>query len=406
MHHRARCNSISIHHRHFNALSVVFEPGKEAIDISNLPATYETMTAQSIWLSQVIDSQGSTHYFANNAELLGYPKTFDGQLGKSQLVKIDEVITPLLFPNNRAPTVLELINKPQIPYGPQLQAENVSPDFARLISSTSSEHLFNNSTQLNTYFIPLESIGHGATSDLLRVHVVPGKALFLRPWAMQGDAVATALNGDRLQAQLYLEQPTIQTLDNTRLPVIRAQVLPHFDAQSNQEALPADPQIGNSYSQVVIPNLMFTNSVVHFINKPLTRPSYPLAQLITILAESKLSRFFEFVRNRPEFLEQLSFGESKTLFAFTDAVFERVADQFNALNASAQEQILYLHFSTQRSLHSSQITPGRAQELSCQSSLSNGILYATLENVGREKWLYVEGGGVKARAVEANIVGK
>jgi hypothetical protein len=375
------------------------------IDISSLPSSYETLTTQPIWLSQVIDAQGSTHYFANNAELLGYPKTYDGQLGKSQLVKIDEVITPLLFLNNRAPTPLELINKPQIPYGPQLQPETVSPDFARLIASTRSEYLFNTSSEMSTFFIPLESIGNGGTSDLLRAHVVPGKALFLRPWALQSAPVVSALSDARLQAQLYLEQPTLNMLDNTRLPVVRAQVHQSSAADSNGEPLPAEPQIGNTYSQVVIPNLMFPNAVVHFVNKPLTRASFPLSQLIAILAESKLSRFFAFARNRPDFLEQLAYGGSKTLFAFTDAAFERVAEQFNALNASAQEQILYLHYSSQKALHSSQIIAGRSQDLPSQSSISNGNLKATLENVGQEKWLYVEGGGVKARAVEANILG-
>ena len=370
-------------------------------------AAYDTYGSQQIWLQRVLDHQGYTHWFANNAKLLESPKDFHSELGRSQLVKIDEVIPPVAFPNNRQfQSALELIENSGKLVGVPLNLKQASQDFARLIVKTGSQSLFNNLSDLATYFVPFDAIGSSSSIALLKAHVVPGRLVFLRPWAIQGDTLQTALNDSTVQAQLQLETP--RDSFNSQPKLIRAVVTHHSNGETDSEGSSDsnEPLTGSTYTHVLLANIVLKNAIVHFIQRPLTRPSTSLSEIISQLGESRLSRFLEFVRKFPSFLEQLADNEQKTLFAFADEAYERVAEHLNALNTEDQEKILLLHLTRQQSLHSSQIIPGKRLELMSQSTLPSHVLFATLENVGNEKWLYVEGGGVKAHAVEPNILGK
>lgn len=123
------------------------------------------------------------------------------------------------------------------------------------------------------------------------------------------------------------------------------------------------------------------------------------------LSRTQLTRFYTFIRKFPIIYGLLNQAGEKTVFAFTNEAYDRVAFMLESYNTSYQEEILKLHVSLQGKLNSGQMRMGEFRKLTSLSVLKDNVLHASNEDVFNRSVLYVDGDGVKARAVEANVLG-
>lgn len=162
---------------------------------------------------------------------------------------------------------------------------------------------------------------------------------------------------------------------------------------------------GITFSEIVLPNVPVKNGVVHFVKQALATPTTFLRDNLIELSKSQLARFYTFIRKYPTIFNMLHQPGEKTIFAFTNDAYDRVAFMLESFNSSHQEEILRLHISLQMNLNSRQMRMGEFRKLTSLSLSNDNVLHATNEDVFNRSVLYVDGMGVKARALEANILG-
>ena len=321
---------------------------------------------------------------------------------------IDELIEPVLYSESRLLTAYELINEPAAFDQLFVDLHNVI-SFGHKLNATREAHIFNDIRYQSTYFVPIESLDMFADPRIVLSHVIPNVTLFTRTFS--NDTYFTAATSFDLCANVsFAREKYMGTFDynvNDDWEGRKSYVKLLIERHDHPELFSDGLIEGITFSEVVLPNVPVKNGVVHFIKEALATPRETVRDNLVELSKSHLARFYTFLRKFSNVYSSLQQPGDKTVFAFTNEAYDRVAFMLESFNSSYQEEILRLHISLQMKLNSRQMRMGEFRKLTSMSGLTNpgNIVHATNEDVFNRSVLYVDGLGVKARAVEANVLG-
>ncbi|XP_022251201.1 fasciclin-1-like [Limulus polyphemus] len=248
----------------------------------------------------------------------------------------------------------------------------------------------------HTYFLP---VGEGNDQNMNRLrdidskvikgHIIPRKVLFTRTMGSEPYR-AYAYDPAELRVELSLVNQT-DSLGNGYV----------LYAQSNTLQSDQRHRKGVVLSKIVRPNIPVKNGVVHLIEAPLMIINITIWDFIKKEKEGRLSEFLELVNSTPEFRHELFNAQEKTVFVPTNKAIQRL-EKVESLkgNITAITNLLRLHMVMQ-SVSSDDVRSGRIKEhLAADNRRS---LYFRVVGEDRNRTLTVEGGGVNATAVQADI---
>lgn len=388
-------------------LSTLSRTAKEIVDLHKAPKTLDTYAGPPLRLTRFWNYQGRAYeYFINNAKILGEATVFKKGKVRYQVFIIDELIEPVLYSESRLLTAYELINEPAAFDQLFVDLHNVIT-FGHRINQTREAHIFNDIRYQSTYFVPIESLDMLADPRIILSHMIPNVTLFTRTFS--NDSYFTAATSFDLCANIsFAREKYLGTFDynvNDDWEGRKSYVKLLIERHDHHELFSDGLTEGITFSEVVLPNVPVKNGVVHFIKEALATPRETVRDNLVELSKSQLARFYTFLRKFPGVYSLLQQAGEKTVFAFTNDAYDRVAFMLEGFNSSYQEQILRLHISLQMKLNSRQMRMGEFRKLTSISDLQDKIVHATNEDVFNRSVLYVDGLGVKARAVEANVLG-
>jgi len=380
---------------------------KEIVDLTKAPKTLDTYGGLPLRLTKFFNPLGNTYeYYINNAKILGEPEVFKKGKVRYQLFTIDELIEPVTYSESRILTAYELINEPSAFDQLRVDLHNVI-SFATKINKTREIHIFNDPHIQSTFFVPIESLDMFADSRIVNTHVIPNVTLFTRTFSNETyRAAATDWNlcvNISFERERFLGTFDYNVNDDWEGRKVYVKAL--VERHDHQELLGDGLIEGLTFSEIVLPNVPVKNGVVHFIKQALATPTTFLRDNLIELSKSQLARFYTFIRKYPTIFNLLHQPGEKTIFAFTNDAYDRVAFMLESYNSSHQEEILKLHISLQMNLNSRQMRMGEFRKLTSLSTWQDNVIHATNEDVFNRSVLYVDGQGVKARALEANILG-
>jgi len=386
---------------------------KNFVDLRLAPKTLETFAGLPLRLTKFLNPVGNAYeYYINNAKILGAAIEFRKGKAIHQVFKIDELIEPVVYSDSRSLTAYELINEPTAIDELRVGLHNVVT-FGTRINKTGEAHWFNDEHAHSTYFVPIDSLDMFADSRIVRMHVIPNITLFTRTLSnLSYVSAATHYNLDRHQFDLCVNLTfdrerffnTYDYNENDDYEGKKYYVKAHIERHDDLIEKWSDGLIpGITFSEIVLPNIPVKNGVVHFIKYPLASTSLTVYDSLSELSKIQLSRFYTFLRKYGEVYGSLVQPGQKTIFAFTNDAYDRVAYLLESYNSTLQKEIIQLHISKQFKLNSNEMRIGEFKNLESDSRIYND-LHATNEDIFNQSVLYVEGGNVKARAIEANIL--
>jgi len=181
-----------------------------------------------------------------------------------------------------------------------------------------------------------------------------------------------------------------------------------YYVQSN--TIKADPKHnkGVVMSRVLRANIPVKNGVVHLIEKPLMIIDTSIIDFLSQEKDGRLKTFNRLLDLVPEIRSEISRLEQKTILAPTDAAFNNLdeSEQDNKVeyltrNLDVLKKTLHLHMVGQQSVSTDDIRRGiKPEVLSADNERS---LYFRVVGEDANTRLTVEGGGVNATAVQADI---
>lgn len=358
-------------------------------------------------LTKFFNPLGRTwEYYINNAKILGEATTFKKGKIRYQVFIIDELIEPVVYSESRLLTAFELINEPSAFDQLRVDLHNVI-SFGSKLNRTREQHLFHDVRVQSTFFVPIESLDMLPDPRIVMAHIIPNVTLFTRTFSNESYFTA-ATNFDLCANITFEREKFLGTFDynvNDDYEGRKSYVKLLIERHDNPELFSDGLIEGVTFSEVVLPNVPVKNGVVHFIKEALATPRSSVRDNLVELSKSQLARFYTFLRKYPNIYAMLQQPGDKTVFAFTNDAYDRVAFMLEGFNSTYQEEILRMHLSLQMKLNSRQMRMGEFRKLTTFSNLPDNIVYATNEDVFNRSVLYVDGLGVKARAVEANVLG-
>lgn len=336
-------------------------------------------------------------YYVNNAKILEeYSYYSKDGANKQLLYVIDDVLEPYI-PSGLTlpPLAMELVRNPSI-----YQIDEALGAFANRVSQENQNALFERAGN-HTFFVPI-GIGdnlnrlRAVDAAVIRGHVIPNHVLFVR--AMGGQPYQSAAFDGAVNVELSLINRTIRFNSEQS-----------YYAQSN--TLKTDPahNKGVVMSRIVRANIPVKNGVIHLIEKPLMIIDISIADFLTMEQTARLTEFNRLLNYAPDVRSEISSLQQKTILAPTNAAFEQLKagsdpndDKIRQLidNPNELKELLRLHMVMQ-SVSTDDIRSGiRPEVLSADNRRS---LYFRVVGDDKHRLLTVEGGGVNATAVQADI---
>ncbi|XP_067144605.1 fasciclin-1 isoform X1 [Centruroides vittatus] len=344
------------------------------------------------------EDTGKTEYFVNNAKIIGESTYFTEEGMKQLLYVIDDIMELYIPKNNLPPTALSLLKQPKI--------YDISKTFEVFVSRTRSvneEELFQRVGQ-HTYFLPQ---GHAKEQNydiqqeidkwVIRGHVIPNHVLFTR--TMGRKAYRSEAYEDNLKVKLSLINRTNENDDGYTLYI-----------QSNTIQSDYTHRKGVVYSKILHANIPVANGVVHIIEVPLMIIEKTIWQILEEEKNNRFSKFYNLIKDQPEFIAKLQSSlPVKTLFIPSNDAISSISDEKFAMlkeNDTEFSLLLGLHL-VFKSISTEEVLTKQIVE---ERSFDNrrGLYFRVVGDKNKSRFytdvtLTVEGGGVNATVIEADI---
>ncbi|XP_076309338.1 fasciclin-1-like [Tachypleus tridentatus] len=333
---------------------------------------------------------GEKDYFVNNAKVVEEREYLVND-GKQKLYIIDEVLDLYSSNTQLPPNAWEFLTQPSI--------YNLRENLGAFASRVRSENVVELFTRVgnHTYFLP---VGEGneqninalldVDSKVIKGHIIPKEVLFTRTMGSE-PYPSYSYDPAELKVELTLVNQT-NSLGNGYI----------LFAQSNTLQSDHRHRKGVVLSKIVRPNIPVKNGVVHLIEAPLMIINITIWDFIQKEKQGRLSEFAELINYSPEFRSELMItGQEKTVFAPTNKAI-RMLENVQTLkgNITALTNLLRLHM-VMKSVSTDDIRNGRITEHLAADHLR--YLYFRVVGKDRNRTLTVDGGGVNATAVQADI---
>lgn len=329
-------------------------------------------------------------YYVNNAKIIkeNIQKSITGQ--EQLLYTIDEALEPYIPSSQLPPTALELINKPSI-YG----IEEQWGSYYSKITNNEQEDTFRRPGN-HTFFVPIGEVRPELFDKYVVLgHVIPNHALFLN--VMGKESHRSAANDAKVTVELSLINRTLRINPEQT-----------YYVQSN--TIKGDPKHnkGVVMSRVLRANIPVKNGVIHLIEKPLMIIDTSIVDFLTLESEGRLKTFNRLLDLVPEIRSEISKMGEKTILAPTDAAFNNLNEsesdnkvEYLQNNPEQLREILHLHMVLGQSVSTDDIRRGAKPEV-LSADERRSLFFRVVGNEANTR-LTVEGGGVNATAVQADI---
>ncbi|KAL3219166.1 hypothetical protein MRX96_030615 [Rhipicephalus microplus] len=331
----------------------------------NLPSSVPTIAKGSphLYLTRARDR----FFFVNNAKVTRRRElTFEQY--KQKLYVIDDVLEAFIPTSGVTPNAFEFLNQPSI-----YNLNHRLVFFHSRVQMTYEQSLFTEDG-MHTFFVPVDDADPAKRTRVeidkyvVRGHVIKNRRLFTLG------------------------------LGRRRIHTVRA--------KQHHVAGAAAPK-GVVLSKIVKPNIPVKNGVVHLIEKPLMVVDTSIKDFFHRERHGRLEDFMRLVDYSPDFLMDLDGSQPKTVFAPTNEALKvipaSVLDTLKA-NTSGLTQLLRLHMIKNEAVASDEVLDaGRTGIFERESASSRRMLYMRVVEGEHGRTLTVEGGGVNATAVQADI---
>ncbi|CAN7938226.1 unnamed protein product [Ixodes hexagonus] len=357
----------------------------------HLPSSVPTIAKGSphLFLTRTNDR----FFFVNNAKVIRRRDLSHNGL-KQKLYVIDDVLEAFIPTSGVTPTALEFLNQPSI-----YNLNHRLVFFHSRIQMTQEGSLFSEEGA-HTFFVPIDSqdaagrVRVEIDKYVVRGHVIKDRRLFMR--TMSNETYQSAAWEDSIRVELSLANQSDSAGSEYTL-----------FAQSNTMSTERQRQKGVVLSKIIKPNIPVKNGVVHLIEKPLMVVDTSIHDFLQRERHGRLEDFMRLFDYSPEFQMDLEGNQPKTIFAPTNEALKvipsKVLDNLKA-NTSGLTKLLRLHMIKNEAISSDQVLDGRRTgNFERESASSRRMLYMRVVEHEHGRTLTVEGGGVNATAVQADI---
>lgn len=357
----------------------------------HLPSSVPTIAKGSPHL--FLTRSNDRFFFVNNARVTNRRElTHEGQ--KQKLYVIDDVLEAFIPTSGVTPNALDFLSQPSI-YNLNYRLGF----FHSRIQITQEGNLFRDDGA-HTFFVPIDStdaagkIRTEIDKYVIRGHVIKDRRLFMR--TMSNESYPSATWEDSIKVELSLANQSDSAGSEYTL-----------FAQSTTTSTERQRQKGVVLSKIVKPNIPVKNGVVHLIEKPLMVVDTSIKDFLQRERHGRLEDFMRLVDYSPEFQMDIEGNQPKTVFAPTNEALKvipsKVLDTLKA-NTSGLTKLLRLHMIKNEAVSSDQVLDGRRTgNFERESASSRRMLYLRVVEHEHGHTLTVEGGGVNATAVQADI---
>lgn len=377
--------------------------------IINLPKTIDQLgsfvTSEGggnppLWVTRQRNTNHDDIYI-NNAKILMSHSNYGAinkQGHKQVLHVIDEVLTPVV-PN---PTSNNPLYNPNA-YQLLIQSESVDiglhrlREFRQRVNNTGKLDIFNREGKY-TFFMPVdEGFSPSERADMLddKVidgHVIPGHVLFTSPSPLE-QPFETLAFGDNLKVTVSFKRDANAVGDK------------NVYVQSYTLVGDSKHQAGAVQAEIVRANIPVKNGVIHLIQRPLMIVDMKISEIFKMMKEDgPLFKFYEIMKDSEygnHFMNTLTRLGSGTLFAPSNAAWQDDNIRNILLNSDRMREILNLHLVKDQRLSVERIKQNINQQV--HSAADRKSLYFNVINGPTEQILTVEGGGVNATVIQADI---
>ncbi|XP_054161608.1 fasciclin-1-like [Oppia nitens] len=334
--------------------------------------------------------QDSKEFFVNNAKIVKEIslKAINGD--EQLLYIIDEALEPFIPSTPLPPFALELISQPSI-----YSIDERWDSYYNKITSNSQEAIFERPGN-HTFFVPMQDVRPDLFDKYVVLgHVIPNHVLFLN--VMGKESYRSSASDQIVNVELSLINRTLRINPEQT-----------YYVQSN--TIKADPKHnkGVVISRVLRANIPVKNGVVHLIEKPLMIIDTSIIDFLSQERDGRLKTFNRLLDMVPEIRSEIAGLDQKTVLAPTDAAFNNLNeneedDKLKYLmdNPDQLRQILQLHVVPRQSVSTEDIRRGTKPEV--VSLDNNKNLHFRVSGDDAHTRMTVEGGGVNATAVQADI---
>jgi len=257
----------------------------------------------------------------------------------------------------------------------------------------------------NTYFIPIDSAFESLTPntidyEVVRAHIVPDRLMFTRPQKRRVESMPTlqydASRGSsnlRVMAKVFVKDKVAR---------VESQTVVGTKAHKR----------GTVDAKIVKANIPVQNGIVHLIDRPLVVMASTLWEHLCLEKTGKhnirFRDFSAFLQKNTKLCERINKTSDATILVPTNEAFRLIsATTVNEALAANAERILGLHFIEHPpAIHADDVRVTNPQDDSGMFSVSPVFP----ENSEDKLWLWnkdgklhVDGGGVEAEVVEANV---
>lgn len=340
--------------------------------------------------------------FINNGKILLPHSNFVSTLnGKRQVLHvIDEVLTPVV-PSKTTTAPLYNPNALQFLF----QSENVDigthrlRNFRQKVNQTNKTNIYNDDGK-HTFFIPVdEGFLPSQRADMLddKVidgHVIPNHVLFSSA-TPHDHPYETLAFGDNLKVTVTFKTETDSSSEK----------LSKVSITSNTLGGDSKHTAGVVQAEIVKANIPVKNGVIHLIQRPLMIVDMTIAEVFQMQKdEGPLSKFHQIMADSVtgrQFLSSLKRLRDATIFAPNNAAWEDDNLRNILANENKLHEILNMHLVKDQRLSVERIKQNNQNQ--AQTAADRRSLYFNVITSNSEQVLTVEGGGVNATVVQADI---
>ncbi|GLV45379.1 Fasciclin 1 [Carabus blaptoides fortunei] len=354
-----------------------------------------------LWIT-IRKGASKDHVFINNGEVLmdhsNYVATNNGK--RQVLHVIDEVLTPVV-PSKTTTSPLYNPNAFQFLF----QSENVDigthrlRNFRQKVNQTNKKEIYNDDGK-HTFFIPVdEGFLPSQRADMLddKVidgHVIPNHVLFTSS-TPHDTPFETLAFGDNLKVTVTFRTETDASAEKfSKVSII-----------SNTLVGDSKHTAGVVQAEIVKANIPVKNGVIHLIQRPLMIVDMSIAEVFEMQnEEGPLSKFNQIMADSDpgrKFLASLKHLRDATVFAPSNAAWQDDNLRNIMANEDKMREILNMHLIKDQRLSVERIRQNNENQ--AQTAADRKSLYFNVITRDSEQVLTVEGGGVNATVIQADI---
>lgn len=374
--------------------------------IEQLGSSYTSLNSElegnpPLWITHTSDTYHNDIY-VNNARIHISRSNKQGRQarGKEQVLHIiDEVLIPTTSPSSATrplynPTALEFLEN----YESLIQGPHRVRNFRQRVSQTNKQDIFKNEGG-HTFFIPVdEGFANGRAqlidSKIIDGHVIPKQVLFTAPTKKDVPFQTLANSDNDVRVVISFTQEKRGT---AIVNYVKSHTL--FGSSKHTQ--------GVVLAEIVKANIPVKNGVIHLIHKPLMVVDSNVKALLTEKQDGILSSFLTAINDvkANDFLRHLEHSKDVTLFAPCNSALEGDL----TLNSIRLDQrrfmdILNMHLVVGDRLYVDKILKNSQNTIYQAHTLNRAKnLYFNVATIGGNKTMTVEGGGVNATVIQADL---